>query len=219
MLVLLVFASSLMHMIEHTAQPETFGSIPSAMWWAVVTLTTVGYGDVAPVTPLGKLLGGFVTILGVGTFAMPAGILASGFAQEIKKRDFIVSWEVVAKVPLFGSLNASQVAEIAGLLRPRITVPEEVITRRGDIGDAVYFIASGRVEVQLEPEPVELKGGDFFGEIALVEQTARTADVIALTSCQLLALRARDFHELMERNPEISATIQRTVLERRDKSE
>ena len=218
MLVLLVFASSLMHLIEHKAQPERFASIPAAMWWAVVTLTTVGYGDVAPVTAAGKLLGGFVTILGVGTFAMPAGILASGFAQEIKKRDFIVSWEVVAKVPLFGLLNASQIAEIAALLRPRITIPQEVIARTGDAGDAMYFIASGRVEVQLDPEPVELKGGDFFGEIALVEQTTRTADVVALTSCQLLALRARDFRDLMEQNPEIHEIVKRTARERREQA-
>ena len=218
MLVLLVFASSLMHLIEQKAQPETFGSIPAAMWWAVVTLTTVGYGDVAPVTAAGKLLGGIVTILGVGTFAMPAGILASGFAQEMKRRDFIVSWEVVAKVPLFGALNASQIAELATLLRPRITIPDEVITRKGDVADAMYFIASGRVEVQLDSETVELKGGDFFGEIALVEQTPRTADVVALTSCQLLALRAGDFHELMEQNPDLREILQRTARERREQA-
>ena len=193
MLVLLVFASSLMHLIEHEAQPDAFGSIPAAMWWAVVTLTTVGYGDAAPVTPLGQMLGGFVTILGVGTFALPAGILASGFAQEVKRREFIVSWDVVAKVPLFGSLTAAQIAEIAKLLRPRITIPGEVVARKGDMGDAMYFIASGRVEVRIEPEPIELKGGDFFGEISLVKQAPRTADVIASTSCQLLALSRTRF--------------------------
>ena len=129
-----------------------------------------------------------------------------------------MSWEVVAKVPLFGTLNASQIAEIATLLRPRITIPEEVITRKGDIGDAMYFIASGRVEVQLDPQPVELKGGDFFGEIALVEQTTRTADVVALTSCQLLALRARDLDDLMEQSPAIRETVQRTARERREQA-
>ena len=218
MLVLLVFASSLMHLIEHEAQPDAFGSIPAAMWWAVVTLTTVGYGDAAPITPLGQLLGGFVTILGVGTFALPAGILASGFAQEVKRREFIVSWEVVARVPLFGSLTAVQIAEIAKLLRPRITIPGEVVARKGDMGDAMYFIASGRVEVRIEPEPIELKGGDFFGEISLVKQAPRTADVIASTSCQLLALRAQDFYDLIEQNPAIHETVQRTVAERLEQS-
>ncbi|MEW6366702.1 MAG: ion transporter [Acidobacteriota bacterium] len=81
---LLLFASSLMYFIERDAQPKAFGSIPSAMWWGVVTLTTVGYGDIYPVTPLGKFVGAFIEILGVGMFALPAGILASGFAEEIQ---------------------------------------------------------------------------------------------------------------------------------------
>ncbi len=86
MLILLVFASSSMYYVEREAQPEAFSSIPAAMWWSVVTLTTVGYGDVSPVTPLGKLLGAFVALIGVGTFALPTAILANGFMQEIDRR-------------------------------------------------------------------------------------------------------------------------------------
>ena len=214
MLILLVFAASLMHMFERQAQPVAFGSIPEAMWWAVVTLTTVGYGDVAPITPLGKLLGGVVTLLGVGTFALPAGILASGFAQEIQKQNFIITWNIVAKVPLFATLHASQIAEISALLKPRIAVPQEVITRKGDMGDAMYFIYSGRVEVELEPTPIELKSGDFFGEISLIEHAPRTATVVATTSCQLLALRVGDFHDLMEMHPAIMQEIKKIAKQR-----
>ena len=214
MLILLVFASSLMHMIERQAQPVAFGSIPEAMWWAVVTLTTVGYGDVAPITPLGKLLGGVVTLLGVGAFALPAGILASGFAQEIQKQNFIDTWNIVAKVPLFATLQASQIAEISDLLKPRIAVPQEVITRKGEMGDAMYFIYSGRVEVELDPTPIELKSGDFFGEISLIEHAPRTATVVAKTSCQLLALRVGDFHELMETHPDLLQSIRDTAKKR-----
>ncbi|MBP2145138.1 voltage-gated potassium channel [Methanofollis sp. W23] len=86
LLVLLILTSTVMYFVEHTAQPEAFSSIPMAMWWAVATLTTVGYGDVYPVTPLGKLLGGFIAILGIGMFALPAGILASAFGDEIRGR-------------------------------------------------------------------------------------------------------------------------------------
>ena len=215
MLVLLVFAASLMHAIEKQAQPEAFGSIPEAMWWAVVTLTTVGYGDVSPITPFGKLLGGAVTILGVGTFALPAGILASGFAQEIQKHNFLINWNIVARVPLFASLQAGQIAEIATLLKPRIAVPLEVITRKGDMGDAMFFISSGLVEVEIEPAPIELMGGDFFGEISLIEHAPRTATVTAKTSCQLLALSVEDFHELMEQHPGILEDIKRTAKKRR----
>jgi voltage-gated potassium channel len=82
----LIFAASLMHVVEHRVQPEAFGSIPQAMWWAVATLTTVGYGDVYPITALGKLGGALVALVGVGMFAMPAGIISQGFADECRKR-------------------------------------------------------------------------------------------------------------------------------------
>ncbi len=83
-LILLIIASSLMYYIENTRQPDSFSSIPSAMWWGVATLTTVGYGDVYPITPIGKILGALIALLGIGLFALPAGILASGFAEYIK---------------------------------------------------------------------------------------------------------------------------------------
>lgn len=86
LLILVVLAASGIHLVEHEAQPEKFDSIPKAMWWAVVTLTTVGYGDVTPITPLGKTLGAIITILGVGLAALPAGILASGLANELAMR-------------------------------------------------------------------------------------------------------------------------------------
>ncbi len=85
-LIILVLVSSLMYYFEHEAQPDAFSSIPAAMWWGVATLTTVGYGDVYPITPMGKFSGALIAVLGVGMFALPAGILASGFSEEIRKR-------------------------------------------------------------------------------------------------------------------------------------
>jgi len=86
LLVVLIFAASGMYLVEHNAQPESFGSIPAAMWWAVATLTTVGYGDVTPITPWGKFFGATITIVGVGMVALPAGILASAFSDELRRR-------------------------------------------------------------------------------------------------------------------------------------
>ena len=80
---LLIIASSLMFFAEHDAQPEVFSSIPAAMWWGVVTLTTVGYGDIYPITITGKLLGACLACFGIGVFVLPAGIVASGFAKEV----------------------------------------------------------------------------------------------------------------------------------------
>ena len=84
-LFLIVIASSVMYYAEHDAQPHKFSSIPETMWWAVATLTTVGYGDQYPITGLGKFLTACISILGIGMFALPAGILASGFSDEFKK--------------------------------------------------------------------------------------------------------------------------------------
>ncbi|VAV90007.1 Potassium voltage-gated channel subfamily KQT; possible potassium channel, VIC family [hydrothermal vent metagenome] len=85
LIVMLVLASSGAYLAEHSTQPEKFGSIPAAMWWAVATLTTVGYGDVTPITPAGKLFGALVAIVGIGMAALPAGILASGMADRLRR--------------------------------------------------------------------------------------------------------------------------------------
>ena len=83
--VMLVLASAVMYHAEHRAQPEEFASIPEAMWWSIITLTTVGYGDVSPITPTGKVMAGVIAVLGIGMFALPAGILGSGFLAEIQR--------------------------------------------------------------------------------------------------------------------------------------
>jgi len=82
--IVLIAAGSLMYEVECPAQPEAFSSIPDAMWWGVITLTTTGYGDIVPVTPLGKALGTVIALIGIGIFALPAGILASGFSNALK---------------------------------------------------------------------------------------------------------------------------------------
>jgi voltage-gated potassium channel len=86
MVVMMVFMGSLMYLIEHPVQPHVFPDIPTAMWWAIVTLTTLGYGDVTPVTPLGRMLGGVVAVAGVAMVALPSGILASGFSEQLRIR-------------------------------------------------------------------------------------------------------------------------------------
>ena len=83
---MLLLASSLMYFIEESAQPDKFSSIPATMWWGIITVTTVGYGDVAPVTPAGRLLAGVIALLGIGIFALPAGILGSGFMEQVNRR-------------------------------------------------------------------------------------------------------------------------------------
>jgi len=97
MLIVLLFASTAMYFLERDAQPDKFGSIPDAAWWSLATLTTVGYGDVVPVTPLGKVFGGVVMVLGLCMFALPVAIIATGFSQESSRHQFVVTWSKVAR--------------------------------------------------------------------------------------------------------------------------
>lgn len=83
--VMLVLASTLMYYAEHQAQPEKFASIPMTMWWSIITLTTVGYGDVSPVTPWGQIMAGVIAVTGIGMFALPTGILGSGLVEMIER--------------------------------------------------------------------------------------------------------------------------------------
>jgi voltage-gated potassium channel len=203
-----------MFMIERRAQPEAFASIPHTMWWAIVTMATVGYGDVVPHTPLGRMFGGVVMVFGIVMFAVPAGILATGFATEIRKRDFVVTWHTVAKMPLFAGLDATRIAEIASLLKPQIVPAHYVVVRRGEPADAMFFIMSGEVEVDVQPYAVRLGRGQYFGEIALLRDTVRSATVTSLKECHLLALDAADFRRLLDAHPELRAAITKVAEQR-----
>jgi voltage-gated potassium channel len=94
-----LIAASLMHLAERAAQPERFGTIPDALWWAIVTLGTIGYGDVVPVTPLGRVLAGFTIFAGLLMMALPVGIFATAFANEVHRRDFIITWVLSRAFP------------------------------------------------------------------------------------------------------------------------
>lgn len=212
--VLLVMASCVMYVLERQAQPQIFASIPHALWWGIVTMGTVGYGDMVPVTALGKLFGGFVMLLGIAMFAIPAGLLASGFAEEIKRREFIVTWRAVAALPIFAHLNATNIAEIAGLLRPQVVPAGTVIVRKDDRAEAMFFIMAGEVEVDIKPNPVVLSEGQHFGEVALLRHTRRTATVRSLTECRLLALGVAEFERLLEIHPDIREHINRVAIAR-----
>jgi voltage-gated potassium channel len=212
---LVLTTATLMHLAERGAQPDRFGTIPDAMWWAIVTLTTVGYGDAVPITPLGKVLASLTAIMGIAMLALPVGIIATAFSTVIHRREFVVTWSMVAKVPVFADLGAAAVAEIMELLQSRSVPKGDVVVRRGERADAMYFIVSGEVEVELkEGHHPRLRDGDFFGEIAILTDERRNATVRAVKDTQLLMLQAHDVERLMDRVPEIGARMRRVAEDR-----
>jgi voltage-gated potassium channel len=200
-------AAALMHLAEGAAQPDKFGTIPDSMWWAIVTLGTIGYGDAVPVTAAGRLIAGMTIFVGLLMVALPVGIVATAFANEVHRRDFIVTWGQVARIPLFSELSAVQVADVMKLLRAQKVDQGTIVARRGEPAHSMYLIVDGAVEIKLRHQHVRLGDGDFFGEIAALRQSRRSATVVALRPTRLLALDAADLRSLMDREPQIAARI------------
>ncbi len=211
-------AASVMHVLEAAAQPERFGTIPDAMYWAVITLTTVGYGDVTPVTPSGKLAASLTAIMGLVMLALPVAIISSAFSREIHKRDFVVNWSMVSRVPLFAGLQPEAVGRILRYLKSRMHGPDEVIVRRGDPAHSMFFIASGSVEVDLPGKRLVLEEGHFFGEMALMRRTERSATVRSIGKTRLLELDAGDLRVLMIEHPDMARNMEMVMRQRSDPS-
>ncbi|HTQ83703.1 MAG TPA: cyclic nucleotide-gated ion channel [Pseudolabrys sp.] len=207
-------AAALMHLAEGHVQPDKLGTIPEALWWAVVTIGTIGYGDVVPVTALGKVIATGTIFFGLIMVALPIGIIANAFSEQIHRRDFIVTWGMIARVPLFAELDAGEIADIMQLLRAQLVQPGEVIVREGETAHSMYFIAAGEVEVALKKERIRLGVGQFFGEVAVLRRVRRSATATAITRASLLALSAHDLHALMQRDPRIAKCIKDVVAKR-----
>jgi voltage-gated potassium channel len=207
LIVALVLTSSLMYVLEHRAQPQMFYSLPDTVWWGIVTMSTVGYGDMVPATPFGKFIGGIFMLLGIAMFAVPAGLLASGFSEELKNNEFFVTWQTVAQVPLFRRLDAELIASIARLLQPKKVPANSVIVRRNDRALALYFVMSGEVNTDTDPD-IRFTEGDFFGEVALMNDIRHNATLIAVTETRLLILGVADFRKLIRDNPDIQAALE-----------
>jgi voltage-gated potassium channel len=203
-----VIAAALMHLVEGSAQPDKFGTIPEAMWWAIVTIGTIGYGDAVPITVAGRMLAGMTIFIGLIMMALPVGIVATAFSNEVHRRDFVITWGILARIPLFRELTAAHIADIMRCLRALKVDAGAIITRRGEPAHAMYLIADGEVEIRLHHKTVRLGAGHFFGEIAALKRTRRSATATAVTTTRLLVLDAADLHSLMEQEPQIATRIQ-----------
>lgn len=210
---LMTIAAAFMHLAEAKAQPDRLGTIPDAMYWALITLTTVGYGDITPITPAGRLVAGVTAIFGLVMVALPIGIIANSFVEVIHQHDFVVTWGMIARVPLFSSLEAADIVEIMRALHSQSAMEGEIIVRGGEHSPALFFVSSGEVEVELPDGVLRLEPGQFFGEEAVMDTTPRSGAVRACTSTKLMVLPADTWRHLLERQPAIARRIREAAVQ------
>ncbi len=213
MSVMLLGAAALLYIIEGQVQPDGFGTVPHAMWWAMATLTTVGYGDVVPVTALGKFIGAIVMLLGYALFALPVGIIATGFSQQIHRRDFMVNWSLVAHMPLFADLGSKDLATVLELVRARVVTKNTIIAHEGEAADGLYIVSSGEIEVINDEGALHYRQGDWFGAGSLFGPERRSETITALTKCHLLHIDRDAFQALVSRFPDLAARLMDSLAE------
>jgi voltage-gated potassium channel len=215
LLTVVLFASTGIYYIESSAQPDKFGSVPASAWWAIATLTTVGYGDVAPITPLGKMFGSVVMITGLCILALPVAIISAGFAQELGRRDFVVTWSLMSRIPLLAELEAREVEEIMPLLQAHNLPPNVEVIGAETAGHAMYFIASGQVTRHAtEGEDRVYLRGDVFGVVAMLANEQDHGSFVTGSKCRLLKLHREDFHRLETVSPEVARHLRLKASER-----
>ena len=207
---ILLVVSTFIYFLESSVQPDVFGSIPSTMWWGIATLTTVGYGDVVPMTGLWKLLASFTMLVGIGMFALPAAILASAYYEEIQKKNFLVSFEAIASVPLFQELPIGAVGKINEKLQVVLVSEHETIFSKGEEADSMFIIEYGKVKVEID-QPVYLVSGDYFGEMGMLGNAPRNASITAADDTKLLELTKSDLEELSEEHPGLFKELELSV--------
>lgn len=209
-----IFAATGIHIIEGHAQPDKFGSVPDSAWWAIATLTTVGYGDVVPITPWGKAFGAIVMVTGLCILALPVAIISSGFAQEVGRRDFVVNWALMSRVPVLADLDAMQVAEILPLFHAHNVPPRTPVVLRGTAGEAMYFIAGGDVQFISDALDRTYHTGDYFGLAAMMSDERHYGSFYTVGRCRLLKLYREDFRRLEHLAPDVARQLRLAATER-----
>ena len=168
-----------------------------------------------PVTVVGKVIGSFVMLSGIGIFVLWTSLFASSFSEEIKRRGFVANWQMLAEVPVFSSLNIVQLGEVVNMMQPLVVPARHMVERIGEENHAMFLIVDGMVEVELYPNPVLLKAGDHFGEMSLIEKLPAQATIVALEETKMLVLDKDSFHDMMSKHENLKKALHDVAISRR----
>lgn len=194
-------SGELMYIAEGGVQPHVFGTMPDSMYWAITTLTTVGYGDKVPITPVGKFIAGLTEVTGLLLFALPIGILANGFVSDLHRRQFAITWSMIKRQPLFLAMDLNAVSEILDALSAKLIREHTQIATTGQNANTLYLIASGRASLEGKNESYELEPGDIFGQESLEVGAECQSTITARSEMRLLVLAGDDLRRLARKYP------------------
>jgi len=209
LLCVLCLSGELMHLTEGSVQPDVFGTLPDGMYWAMTTLATVGYGDKVPVTMLGRLIAGLSMVTGLVLFAMPIGIIATGFVDSLQRREFSVTWSMVKRQPLFAGFAMEAVNEFLDLVGAKLVQDHSRIMVAGQQADTFYLIVSGRARAEDAERAWDLGAGDLVGEEALDEGGRYGVTVMTTTEMRLMVLSGGELRRLTRKFPPLEQRIKR----------
>jgi voltage-gated potassium channel len=209
LLCVLCLSGELMRLTEGSVQPNVFGTLPDGMYWAMTTLATVGYGDKVPVTMLGRLIAGLTMVTGLVLFAMPIGIIATGFVDSLQRREFSVTWSMVKRQPLFAGFAVDAVNEFLDLVGAKLVQDHSRIAVAGQHADTFYLIVSGRARAEDADRAWDLGAGDLVGEEALDETGRYGVTVTTMTEMRLMVLSGGELRRLTRKFPLLEQRIKR----------
>ncbi|WP_018699386.1 cyclic nucleotide-gated ion channel [Amorphus coralli] len=223
--IVLISASSITY-AERAAQPDAFGSVIGSLWWTIVTITTVGYGDVVPVTPLGRAIAVVTMVVGFAFIALPTAILSSSFAEVIRRRDFTITWGMIGRVPAFANLDAATIVRIMPRLVARTFHPGDIVVHRNEEPADLHIVVFGVLEAEgLDdeeedggadaassghpplPEPVVFQEGDMFGGPIPMRGFKTAGPVVSTGTSRFLILPEDDLRVIARRRPDVYALL------------
>jgi voltage-gated potassium channel len=191
----------LMHLAEGHIQPNALGTLPGAMYWALTTLTTVGYGDITPVTPLGKAIAGMTMVTGLALFALPVGIIANGFVTGLSRRRFAITWTMLRRQPLLRGMDANALSEVLEGATASLLKQHAQLAMAGADALQFFLIIQGCARAETEAGEEELGPGETIGAEALHTAGTYPRTVTAETDMRVLIFKGDELRRLTRKYP------------------